>query len=131
MLLQTALFSLVVVVQGFLQQVEGEVKLLRGELKKRDDTIRSLSSSLATLTSRLGEVEKSSSLESERVGKRERVCVCVYIEVRRRFLLGAEFLEKQQSELSSELSHTKSSLSIMMVSHFRTIPPTYTQGLVS
>ena len=31
--------------------------------------------------------------------------------------LGAEYLEKQQSELSNELSLTKKSLSIMMVSH--------------
>ena len=54
--------------QGFLQQVEGEVKLLRGELDKRDDTIRTLSSSLATLTSRLEVVEKSSSVESDRIG---------------------------------------------------------------
>ena len=50
------------------------------------------------------------------------VCVCVYIETyvgEEVVLLGTEFLEKQQSELSSELSHTKSSLSIMMVSHSR------------
>ena len=55
-------------VQGFLRQVEGVVKLLRGELEKRDETIHTLSSSLGTLSSRLEEVEKSSSLESGRVG---------------------------------------------------------------
>ena len=31
--------------------------------------------------------------------------------------MGADYLEKQQSELSNELSLTKKSLSIMMVSH--------------
>jgi E3 ubiquitin-protein ligase TRAF7 len=79
-------------VKGFLQQVEGEVKMLRGELEKRDSTVHTLSSSLATLTSRLEDVEKSSSVESGRF----------------------EYLEKQQSELSTELSLTKKSLSIMM-----------------
>ena len=42
--------------------------------------------------------------------------VCVYC-VKWGLLLGAEYLEKQQSELSNELSLTKKSLSIMMVSH--------------
>ena len=63
--------------QGFLQQVEGEVKMLRGELEKRDSTVHTLSSSLATLTSRLEDVEKSSSVESGRFG--EGVCVRVSV----------------------------------------------------
>ena len=91
------------------------MKMLRGELEKRDETIHHLSSSLAALSSRLENVEKSSSVESGRVGEggmgeRARVCVCKWEHI------CSEYLEKQQSELSSELSHTKSSLSIMMVS---------------
>ena len=43
--------------------------MMRGELEKRDETIHGLSSSLAKLTTRLEDMEKSSSVESHRVGK--------------------------------------------------------------
>lgn len=79
-------------VKGFLQQVEGEVVVLRGELERRDETIRGLSSTLAELTTRVEDMEKSSSVGSHRV----------------------EYLERQQTELSNEMTHTKKSLSIML-----------------
>ena len=93
-------------VQGFLQQVEGEVKMLRGELEKRDSTVHTLSSSLATLTSRLEDVEKSSSVESGRFG--EGVCVCtVWSEVY--YWVQSILRSSSQSSVTSCLSPRKAS----------------------